>query len=349
MARQNINRGTVANDGNGDTLRAAAKKINDNFREIYLTIGGDSSVITSAISFVDSGLSFEGATNDAFETILGVVNPTADRKVIIPNYSGNIVLDSDTGTLKNKTLTSPVLTTPQINDTSANHQYIVAPSELAADRTITLPLLTGNDEVTFNSHTQTLINKTLTSPLLTNQKVGGKNLGGFVQDSASNELLEFDRVASAVNHVKISNTATGNFPKIEATGGDTNVSLNLASKGNGGVDINTKLIYNIDTVSTSTAVDLRKPLTIFTPGSGTIIPTLASGDRDGEVHFFIAKGAGNVNLTGSNNIQGADSAGSFFQMETGASLQLLWNGSKWNVLSSVQNYDSSNTSPIRLV
>ena len=99
----------------------------------------------------------------------------------------------------------------------------------SADRTITLPLLTGNDEVTFNSHTQTLINKTLTAPLSTNQKVGGKNLGGFVQDSASNELLEFDRVASAVNHVKISNTATGNFPKIEATGGDTNVSLNLAS------------------------------------------------------------------------------------------------------------------------
>ena len=173
MARQNINRGTVANDGNGDTLRAAAKKINDNFREIYLTIGGDSSVITSAISFVDSGLSFEGATNDAFETILGVVNPTADRKVIIPNYSGNIVLDSDTGTLKNKTLTSPVLTTPQINDTSANHQYVFAVSELAADRTVTLPLLGGNDEFVFKDHAVTMTNKTMGAMFGTVQALSG--------------------------------------------------------------------------------------------------------------------------------------------------------------------------------
>lgn len=52
-----------------------------------------------------------------------------------------------TETLTNKTLTSPILTTPQINDTSKDHQYIIAVSELTADRTITLPLLTGN--VTF--------------------------------------------------------------------------------------------------------------------------------------------------------------------------------------------------------
>jgi hypothetical protein len=74
---------------------------------------------------------------------------------------------NSTETLTNKTLTSPVLTTPQINDTSADHQYVVAVSELAADRTITLPLLTGNDEITFNDHTQTLTNKTLTTPALT--------------------------------------------------------------------------------------------------------------------------------------------------------------------------------------
>ena len=84
---------------------------------------------------------------------------------------------------------------------------------LQADRTITLPLLTGDDEVTFNAHTQTLGNKTLTTPILTTPIVGGKNLGGFIDDSAGNELIEFDRVASAVNHIKISNVATSNNPK----------------------------------------------------------------------------------------------------------------------------------------
>lgn len=75
--------------------------------------------------------------------------------------SGNIVGLSDTQTLTNKTLTSPVLTTPQINDTSANHQYVFAVSELTADRTVTLPLLDGNDTFVFAAHTQTLTNKTI--------------------------------------------------------------------------------------------------------------------------------------------------------------------------------------------
>lgn len=73
-------------------------------------------------------------------------------------------------TLTNKTLTSPVLTTPQINDTSADHQYIFAVSELIADRTITLPLLTGNDDFVFEDHTQTLTNKTLDNSTTLNIK-----------------------------------------------------------------------------------------------------------------------------------------------------------------------------------
>ena len=41
-------------------------------------------------------------------------------------------VSASTGAL---TFTSPVLTYPQINDTSADHQYVFAVSELAADRT----------------------------------------------------------------------------------------------------------------------------------------------------------------------------------------------------------------------
>ena len=80
--------------------------------------------------------------------------------------SGDIVGTSDTQTLTNKTLTSPtitspVITTPQINDTSANHQYVFAVSELAADRTVTLPLLAADDTFVFANHQQTLDNKTI--------------------------------------------------------------------------------------------------------------------------------------------------------------------------------------------
>lgn len=58
------------------------------------------------------------------------------------------------------------ITTPQINDTSADHQYVFAVSELTADRTVTLPLLTGADTFVFESHTQTLSNKTFAATCL---------------------------------------------------------------------------------------------------------------------------------------------------------------------------------------
>ncbi len=75
--------------------------------------------------------------------------------------TGTIVGTTDTQTLTNKTLTSPVLTTPEINDSDSSHQYVFAVGNLSADRTVTLPALTGNDTFVFENHTQTLDNKTI--------------------------------------------------------------------------------------------------------------------------------------------------------------------------------------------
>lgn len=59
-----------------------------------------------------------------------------------------------------------VFTYPQINDTSQDHQYVFNVSELTADRTVLLPLLTADDEFVFADHTQTLGNKTLNGATL---------------------------------------------------------------------------------------------------------------------------------------------------------------------------------------
>lgn len=58
------------------------------------------------------------------------------------------------------------LAAPSFWDTSQTHRYNWGVAELAADRTIFLPLLTGNDEVVFKDFPQTLTQKTLTSATL---------------------------------------------------------------------------------------------------------------------------------------------------------------------------------------
>jgi hypothetical protein len=50
-----------------------------------------------------------------------------------------------------------------IEDSSNDHTYTFAVSELTLDRIITLPLLTGDDIFVFENHTQTLTNKTINS------------------------------------------------------------------------------------------------------------------------------------------------------------------------------------------
>jgi len=70
--------------------------------------------------------------------------------------------------------------------------------------------------------TQTLTNKTLTSP----------KIGTSILDTNGNELALLTATGSAVNEITLANAATGNGPIISSTG-ETNVDLNLNPKGTG--------------------------------------------------------------------------------------------------------------------
>jgi hypothetical protein len=79
----------------------------------------------------------------------------------------------------------------------------------------------GTGDVTLTG-TQTLTNKTLTSPAI----------GTKISDTNGNELINLTATSSAVNEITLANAATGNAPSITASG-ETNVSLNLVPKGTG--------------------------------------------------------------------------------------------------------------------
>ena len=71
-------------------------------------------------------LSFEGATANAFETTIAVVDPTADRTITLPNISGTVITTGDTGTV-----TSTMLLDGTIVDADVNASAAIAYSKLA--------------------------------------------------------------------------------------------------------------------------------------------------------------------------------------------------------------------------
>ncbi len=81
------------------------------------------------------------------------------------------------------------------------------------------------------------------SPQLSaNLDANGKNIAidtatGII-DESGNEQITFTTTGSAVNEFTVANAATGNAPNISATGGDTNIDLNLTPKGTGRATFN---------------------------------------------------------------------------------------------------------------
>ena len=161
-----------------------------------------------------------------------------------------------TQTLTNKTLTSPVLTTPQINDSSADHQYIFAAANLAADRTVSLPLLAGNDTFVFEAFTQTLTNKTLTSAVL-NTGVSGtaiKDEDNMASDSATHLATQQSikaYVDSQASSVSPSSTTTFTNKTINASNNTlSNIPMSATSFAAGtGVTLSTNTL-NVDAAQT---------------------------------------------------------------------------------------------------
>jgi len=75
--------------------------------------------------------------------------------------------------------------------------------------------------------TQTLTNKTLTSP----------KIGTNILDTNGAELLNVTATGSAINELTLANAASGGAPVISSTGGDTNIGITLTPKGSGAVKL----------------------------------------------------------------------------------------------------------------
>jgi len=112
----------------------------------------------------------------------------------------------------------------------------------------------GSGDVTLTG-TQTLTNKTLTSP----------KIGTSILDTSGNELVLLTATGSAVNEFTLANAATGNGPTLSATG-ETNVDINLNPKGSGVLK------------SATAAIKIAGKETIWVPAAAMLAPTTNPAD-----------------------------------------------------------------------
>jgi len=123
-----------------------------------------------------------------------------------------------------------------------------------------MTLAFGDGDVTLTG-TQTLTNKTLTSP----------KIGTSILDTNGNQLALLTATSSAVNEITLANAATGNDPIISATGDDSNIGISLVTKGTG-------VIKAEDGGGTVSAVKIAGKETIWVPATAMYAPTTNPAD-----------------------------------------------------------------------
>ena len=118
-----------------------------------LTVQGTTTTVNSTEIQVQNTLKFEGSTSNDFETTLTVADPTADRIVTIQNATDTLVGRATTDTLTNKSvdLDSNTLsgTLTEFNTAMQGDSFVsLTGTETLTNKTLTSPVLNGTQMTT---------------------------------------------------------------------------------------------------------------------------------------------------------------------------------------------------------
>jgi len=294
--------GYATQDGfasDADATTTVADGTTDPARALYFKVTSSASLtatrtLTIAPNTISRVMIIENATTGSQSINISqgsggnVTIPTGETRAVYLDGAGagaavvntGLVLTDGTQTLTNKTISADSNTLSGI----AASSFVLSNGSGNIDGSAPQKAIPSGT-VVGTSDTQTLTNKTLTSPII----------GTDLRDTNSNELIKVTATASAVNEITVANAATGSGPTISATGGDTNVDINLTPKGSGEVDV---------TASFLTGIFSDKVVALGNTGTAQTITT-SSGS------VFTATLTGNCTFTLSSSNQNSSRSTSF--------------------------------------
>jgi len=252
---------TITNDGTDITLDSSGDIILDagganvTFKDdgtSILDIANNSSDVELTVSVADKNFAIKGTDGSSAITALDIDMALAGKAT----FNGDVVVTGDL-TVSGDDITMGTNTAGNLLVADGANFNSIAVSSLSEISTV------ENDDVfiaidTSGGGLKKIARSAVVSGLATSSAISNvvedttPQLGGnldtnshniliddahFIGDENGNEQIIFQTTSSAVNQFDITNAATGNPPKISATGGDSNIDFDIEAKGTGHVTV----------------------------------------------------------------------------------------------------------------
>ena len=233
-------------------IRARATDVSDGTEDgklEFFTISNGSIANVASLDnttlFLNTGLTltFEGATANAHETTLTVTDPTADRTITLPDSTGTVALTSS-----DITGNAATATTLETARTIAGQSF-----DGTGNITIASTDLSDTSSIALLTSSQTLTNKTLTSPQINTQIDFLARAEARFQDASGGQYVALEAPAT------VSSSVTFTLPAADGTSGQV-----MQTDGSGALsftDVATSGFTNstlTDTPGSSANFDLAK-------------------------------------------------------------------------------------------